>query len=103
MKYLIFLILFLAHQSFSQTFPEYELKTSIDKVTIYLQGGLVSRTGKAEVQQGKSILMVKSLSPYIDDKSVQVMAKGDFTILSVNHNLNYLDRLKRDAKIDSLN
>jgi prefoldin subunit 5 len=102
MKYLTLLLLLLANQTFSQTFTERELKTKIDEVTIYVQGGLVTRTGKIEIPQGKSILRIKSLSPHIDDKSVQVKATGEFTILSVNHKLNYLNTLKKDEKIDSL-
>ena len=102
MKYLLLFALFLTNQAFSQSFTERELKTTIEEVTIYLQGGLVTRSGKSEIPQGKSILKIRSLSPHIDDKSVQVKATGDFTILSVNHKLNYLSRLKKDDKIDSL-
>ncbi len=102
MKYFTLLLLILANETFSQSFKERELKTKIDEVTIYVQGGLVTRTGKLEIPQGKSILHIKSLSPHIDDKSIQVKATGDFTILSVNHKLNYLNTLKKDEKIDSL-
>lgn len=48
------------------------------------------------------MLQVKGLSPFLDEKSLQVKATGAFTILGVNHRLNYLQKLKRDAKIDSL-
>lgn len=102
MKHLTLIALFLAHQTFSQSFTELEVKTKINEVTIYVQGGLVTRTGKREIPHGKSILRIKSLSPHIDDKSIQVKATGDFTILSVNHKLNYLNALRKDKKIDSL-
>ena len=102
MNHLTLFALFLAHQTFTQSFSEREIKTKIDEVTIYVQGGLVTRTGSLEIPQGKSILRIKSLSPSIDEKSVQVKATGDFTILSVNHKLNYLNTLKKDKKIDSL-
>jgi len=103
MKYFIILLaLLLASQTFSQNFRELELKTSINEVTIYLQGGLVIRTGKLEIPQGKSTLKIKTLSPHIDDKSVQVKGTGEFTILSVNHKLNYLNRIKKSKRIDSL-
>ena len=102
MKYLVLLTVLLAHQTFSQSFTERELKTKIEEVTIYVQGGLITRTGKLEIPQGKSNLRIKSLSPHINDKSIQVKAAGDFTILSVNHKLNFLNSLKKDEKIDSL-
>lgn len=104
MKYFILLLtLLFANQAYTQNRQEGEIKTLIGEVTIYLQGGLVSRNGKAEIPAGKSILTVKSLSPYIDDKSIQVKALGDFTILSVNHKLNYLDKLEKDQRIVNLN
>ncbi len=102
MKYFVCL-LFFAHQVFAQDFTEKTLETSIDGVTVYLQGGLVARSGKVKLPSGKSVLKIEALSPHIDGQSVQVKANGDFTILSVSHQLNYLNRLRWNAKIDSLN
>jgi uncharacterized protein (TIGR02231 family) len=102
MKPLLLIALFIASQAHSQHFSEQEIKTSIKEVTIYLQGGLVTRTGKSEIPQGKSVLSIKALSPHIDEKSIQVKANGEFTILSVNHKLNYLNNLQKGLRIDSL-
>lgn len=102
MKFLTLLTILIAHQAFTQSFTERELKTSITEVTVYVEGGLITRTGTLNIPPGKSQLKIKALSPYIDEKSIQVKATGDFTILSVNHQLNYLNTLKKDAKIDSL-
>jgi len=102
MKYLIFFLLLSAHLAYPQSFTEKVLETSIEEVTIYLQGAQILRKGQAELPQGKSIFRVKGLSPYIDEKSVQVTATGSFTILSVNHKHSYLNRLQKDERIDSL-
>src|SRR5699024_7047652 len=51
---------------------------------------------------GKTILKVKNLSPFLEEKSIQVRSEGSFTILSVNHKLNYLHELEKDETIDSL-
>lgn len=102
MKYAILLILFFPNEVLAQSFIERELKTSIDGVTVYVQGGLVTRSGKMEIPTGRSTLRVKSLSPHIDEKSIQVKALGEFTVISVAHKLNYLSKLKKDEKIDSL-
>ncbi|TRX59096.1 mucoidy inhibitor MuiA family protein [Fulvivirga sp. M361] len=99
--HLIFLLL-LASPSFSQDFQERACKTSIKEVTIFLNSAQITRNGKVTVPKGKSTLVVKSLSPYLDDKSIQVKASEGFTILSVNHKFNYLDRLRRTKKTDSL-
>jgi len=86
----------------AQDFKESTLKTEIEEVTVFLQGAQVTRTGKAAIKSGKSVLVIKSLSPHIDEKSIQVKATGQFTVLSVKHRLNYLNELAKDAKADSL-
>jgi len=96
------LLFFACTTSFSQNFKEKELKTDIKEVTVFLSGAQIFETGTTTVLSGNSILKVKGLSPFIDEKSVQVKGQGDFTILSVNHKLNYLDVLKKDSKTDSL-
>jgi hypothetical protein len=87
---------------FSQTFKEKELKTEINEVTVFLKGAQIFETGTATIPPGRTILRIKNLSPYLDEKSIQVKAEGNFTILSVNHKFNYLNELKKDSKMDSL-
>jgi Domain of unknown function (DUF4139)/N-terminal domain of unknown function (DUF4140) len=94
--------LFIISDLFSQTFKEKELKTEINEVTVFLNGAQIFETGNTSIPTGKTILKIKNLSPYLDEKSIQVKADGDFTILSVNHKFNYLNELKKDEKIDSL-
>jgi len=97
----ILLVLAFAN-SISQGFKEKELKTTITEVTVFLNSAQIFETGSVPVPTGRTMLRVKNLSPYLDEKSIQVKADGDFTILSVNHKLNYLAELKKDSKIDSL-
>src|SRR4051812_48476656 len=96
------LLLFLITQVFSQTFREKELKTEINEVTVFLNGAQIFESGNISIPTGKTILKIKNLSPYLDEKSIQVKADGDFTILSVNHKFNYLNEIKKDEKLDSL-
>lgn len=102
MKLSILVLLLIANQAFSQTFREKELKTSIKEVTVFLQSAQITRSGQLSVPAGKTLLTVKSLSPFMDHNSIQVKGNGDFTILSVNHKFNHLNDLKKDAAIDSL-
>ena len=55
-------------------------------------------------------LNLSGLSPYIDPQSIQVKGLGEFTILSVNHQNNYLQNLEDSpdvknirSQIDALN
>jgi hypothetical protein len=95
-------LLFVLNVAFGQNFKEKELKTEIKEVTVFLNGAQIFETGTTTIPSGKTTLRIKNLSPFLDDKSIQVKAEGDFTILSVNHKLNYLNELKKDSKIDSL-
>ncbi|HMV08323.1 MAG TPA: mucoidy inhibitor MuiA family protein [Cyclobacteriaceae bacterium] len=88
--------------SYSQNFKEKELKTEIKEVTVFLKGAQIFETGSVVIPQGNTILKVKGLSSFVDEKSVQVKATGDFTILSVNHSLNHVNELKKNEKADSL-
>lgn len=96
------LALIIPNEVFSQNFNEKEFKTEISEVTVFLKGAQIFEKGTVAIPNGKTVLRVKNLSPYLDEKSVQVKAEGNFTILSVNHNLNYLNELIKGAKSDSL-
>jgi hypothetical protein len=98
----LFLLVIGAQQSHAQNFKDKDVKTKISDVTVFLSGAQIFETGQVTIPAGKTTLRIKDLSPYVDEKSIQVKAEGDFTILSVNHKFNYLNALTRDAKIDSL-
>jgi hypothetical protein len=86
----------------TQNFKEKDLKTEIEEVTVFLNSAQIFESGSTTIPAGKTIFKIKNLPPFMDEKSIQVKAVGDFTILSVNHKLNYLTELKKDDKIDSL-
>ena len=53
-------------------------------------------------QTGKTVLKLSGLSPYIDVQSIQVKGAGEFTILSVNHQNNYLQNLEDSPEVKSI-
>ena len=101
-KLTLCLALVIFNKSFSQTFNERKLKTKIYEVTVFLSGAQIFEKGIIAIPSGQTILKVEGLSPYLDEKSIQIKAEGDFTILSVNHRPNYLNELMKGAKSDSL-
>jgi hypothetical protein len=102
MKQLFILIILWANQAFAQAEKTQELNTKIDNVTVFMKGAQITRKGETNLKPGRATILLKSLSPYIDAKSIQVKGTGAFTILSVNHSLNYLNELDYDTKVDSL-
>ena len=102
MKRILILFVLIANQAFAQEEKTTEIKTKISEATIFMQGAQITRTGEVKLKPGRSTIVMKSLSPHIDAKSIQVKGSGEFTILSVNHHHNYLDELENDSKVDSL-
>lgn len=101
MKHLFFILLSCTFTlSFGQ---EKELNTKITGVTVYLNGAHIIRTGTFTIPAGKNTLIIKNLSPYINENSIQVNATGDFTIVSVNHRVNYLEELIQPEELYALN
>lgn len=97
----LLVIAFLALPITAQT-TEKEIKTEVSGVTVFLEGAQVSRQKNIAVNSGISILKFTNLSPFIDAKSVQVKAEGDITVLSVNHQQNYLNELKKSSELENL-
>lgn len=85
-----------------QEFREKQLPTQIQEATVFLKGAQVFESGSVNIPLGKTVLKVRNLSPYINQSSIQVKGEGEFTILSVNHRINYINELKRNEQIDSL-
>lgn len=56
---------------------ETELASRIDRVTVYPDGAVVTRLGKAQLLQGASQLVLRGLPATIDPASIRVEGKGD--------------------------
>lgn len=97
---LIFSLIF--SQLFSQEVMEKEIKSDVNEVTVFLDGAQVIRNKTINLTKGKTIVKFVNLSPFIDAKSIQVKAIGDLTVLSVNHQQNFLDKMEKSAQLMNL-
>jgi len=79
-----------------------EVTTKIKKVTIYQQGALVSREGTMSIPKGKSTLIFQGLPAKITPSSIQISANNNVMIVSVTHNIDYLNKATIDKEITSL-
>ena len=103
MKQLFYLFLGLTFvPSFAQESPKIDLKTEIEQVKVFLKSAEITRTGTANLTNGDIVLTVKNLSPYIDKKSIQVKGDGDFKIMSVNHQYDFLNEKQKSQKVSDL-
>ena len=75
-----------------------KVKTSVEKETLFIAGAQVTRTRQEALPAGNSTVVFTGLSPYLDDKSTQVSAKGPFTVTAVNRLFNHTDSLERSPR-----
>jgi hypothetical protein len=66
------------------------IDSQLERATVFLKGAQVQRTAKASVPVGRTELVFKGIAPGLNASSLQVKAEGRFTVLSVQHQMNYL-------------
>ncbi|MEX1131915.1 MAG: DUF4139 domain-containing protein [Flavobacteriales bacterium] len=76
--------------------------SKLSEVKVFLSGAQLARTASATVPSGTSTLVFTGLPQQIDPKSIQVTGKGGYTILSVNHRLNYLTESPQKKEIEEI-
>ena len=81
---------------------EKPVATSISAVKVFLSGAEVTRNGKVELPKGTSTLVFAGLSEEVDPANIQVSGTGAFTILGVQHRLNYLEEKQDRAEVLTL-
>ncbi len=81
---------------------EKDIKAPIKHVTVYPDRAQMNHETTVELPVGKTILRLGGLSPYIDAQSIQVKGFGDFTIMSVNHQNNYLQNLEDIPEVKTI-
>jgi uncharacterized protein (TIGR02231 family) len=74
--------------SYGQT--DKPVDSKISRVTVFLNRAQVTREIKTRLEPGKTNLILTGLTSQLDQQSIQVSGKGNFIILGINHNQNYL-------------
>jgi TonB-dependent SusC/RagA subfamily outer membrane receptor len=97
---LIGLAICLSTFSFGQI--EKEISSEIKKITVFTKGAQIEREASVLLQQGQMILKLTGLSPYIKKESIRVDGDGSYTILTVQHQNDYLNELNKSKEIESL-
>ncbi|MDP5105697.1 MAG: DUF4139 domain-containing protein [Polaribacter sp.] len=103
MKKLFFLILCLIFShTYSQEITEKKVLSEVNEVTVFIKDAQITRKKSVDLTKGITILKFINLSPFIDTKSIQVKANGNITVLSVNHQQNYIDKLDKQQELIDL-
>lgn len=78
----------LAGTSFAKE-KEKIVKSSIDQVTVFLQGAQVTRESKVYLDKGVTKVIMEGITRGFNPNSIQVKGKGDFVIMDVSSKLHY--------------
>ncbi len=99
-KLLFALLLFIHFAVFAQD-NHINLNSKIAGVTVFMNGAQVLRQSDlVELPQGVSLLVFSGLSSSIETQSLQAKGEGNFTILSVTRQNNFLlEKKKSDQKL----
>lgn len=81
---------------------ETPISSKITEAKVFLSGAQVSRAASAKVPVGTSTFVFTGMAEGIDPKSIQVTGKGGYTILSVNHRINYLSESPQKKELEEL-
>src|SRR3954464_15200249 len=73
------------------------IKSTIKQVTVFLSRAQINSTAGSSVEAGMTDVIIEGLPPSIDKQSIQVTGKGDFVIMAVKYNLNYLNPQQKTA------
>lgn len=93
MKISTFALLFLAiaYNATAQV-AETKISSTIKEVIVYLNGSRIKRTAPITLKAGKNQLILNQLSTAIDESSIQVAGLKNSNVLSVNYEVDYLEK-----------
>lgn len=97
--FLILSFIFLSLFSIAEEDNTLVIDSEIKEATVFLRGAQITRTAKKFLTPGTYFLVFDGLTVNVDQNSIQVEGKGDFTILSVSAQRNYLRELRESKKI----
>lgn len=81
---------------------EKKVESKINEVTVFLSGAQIFRSGSTYLTAGTNKIVFSDLSHFINQNSIQVSGKGNFVILSVVQQINYLVDHKKPMQVKVL-
>lgn len=79
-----------------------EVSSTITDVTVYLRGAQVTREANINLPKGSSSIIFRELPVQINPQSIQLKGAGNFIILSIAHQINYLSQGKKSREVKML-
>jgi uncharacterized protein (TIGR02231 family) len=99
---IVLLFSFISLQSLIWAAEPVEVTSRIQEVTVFLRGAQISREARITLPKGTSTLTFRELPLNIDPQSIQARGEGDFVILSLVHQVNYLAPQRLTSQVKQL-
>jgi uncharacterized protein (TIGR02231 family) len=101
MKITLILLLILPTIIFGQT-EKHIIKAPIEEVKLYITAGQMVHRHKLELKKGRNRLVFAGISAYADPQSIQFIMAGDYKLVSVTTEMDYLAAEQVNPRIGKL-
>lgn len=75
------------------------VNTKITDVTVFLSGAQIKRAGSVTLNPGNTSIVIENVSSDVLENSIQAKGNGNFTILSVVYQLDYLKNRVKSTRL----
>lgn len=76
-----------------------QVKSEIEKVTVFINASEIQRTAKCNIKNGLNIIKLSNLSKYLQSQSIQLKTGLDVDVLSISTESDYLSQEEINPKI----
>ncbi len=97
-----FLLLFSVTTIVSYATDGKKTPSTIEAVTVYLNGAQIQRTAVCNIVAGTTELIFNDLSPSINENSIQISGLKNASIVSMNYNIDYLEKKAASEEVKKL-
>ena len=79
---------------------ETDVSSTIESVTVFMQGAQVNRSASVNLVEGEQVLVFRNVAPELNEESIQISSDQSITILDLRHQINHYN--DNPAFLDSL-
>ena len=102
MKKLHLLFLLLPFAGISQNVHDQIISSTIDEVKLYLTAGQMTHKREIKLSSGRNKLIFSGISAYADPQSIQFLGNGDYKLVSVSTEMDFLAAEEFNPRISVL-
>ena len=103
MKFTLIVALFIGSICFGQNVATQRIKSNIEEVKLFLTAGEMHHNQKIKLSKGRNKIVFSGISAYANPQSIQFTSDGDYRLLSVSTEMDFLAAEQFNPRISMLN